>query len=127
MDLHVNNQPSPPFEGEGDDESISAVVFNVSVAKGDRALVFECESDGNSFTINHVSLEPKDGFDSESMYTGPVFDELDDNLQTRFQSYLEERGITAELGEYLRFLIYDKEQREYQAWLESAEAFVSKK
>ncbi len=127
IDLHVNNQPSTPFSGEdGDDEGISTVVFNVSVVKDGKALVFECESDGNSTTINHVSLEPKDGFESESMYTGPVFDELDDNMQRQFSVYLEDRGVNAELGEYLRFLIYDKEQREYQNWLGDVEKFVSK-
>ncbi len=34
--------------------------------------------------------------------------------------------MTAELGEYLRFLVYDKEQREYQRWLADVEAFVGK-
>ncbi|KXZ47555.1 hypothetical protein GPECTOR_34g714 [Gonium pectorale] len=127
IDLHVNNQPSP-YEGEEteDSEGVSTVAFNVSVSKGEKNLVFECESDGNSVNINHVSLEPKDGLGSESMYSGPVFDELDDNLQRTFGAYLEERGITAELGEYLRFLIYDKEQREYQAWLADVEKFVGK-
>jgi hypothetical protein len=41
-----------------------------------------------------------------------------------FGAYLEERGITPELGEYLRFLIYDKEQREYLGWLQKVENFT---
>ncbi|GLC69679.1 hypothetical protein PLESTF_000863800 [Pleodorina starrii] len=128
VDLHVNNQPSPQYEGdEGDDEEgITTVAFNVSVAKEGKVLLFECESDGSSVVINHVSLEPKEGLASESMYSGPVFDELDDSLQRHFATFLEERGVTSELGEYLRFLIYDKEQREYQSWLDSVEKFVSK-
>jgi hypothetical protein len=44
-------------------------VFNVQVAKGQDALVFECESDGTFVAINHVSREPKSGVESESMYT----------------------------------------------------------
>lgn len=67
IDLHVNNQPSPPYEGEdgeeADDEKLTSVVFNVAVTKGDKSLVFECESDGNSVTISHVSFEPKVGCD----------------------------------------------------------------
>lgn len=47
-------------------------------------------------------------------------------LQANFLTYLEERGVTGELGEYLRFLIYDKEQREYQAWLDETHDFVAK-
>ena len=34
------------------------------------------------------------------------------------------RGITEELGEYLRHLIYDKEQKEYVAWLSKVRDFV---
>ncbi|EFJ41865.1 hypothetical protein VOLCADRAFT_83936 [Volvox carteri f. nagariensis] len=127
IDLHVNNQPSPPYEDEeADEEGITMVAFNVSVLKEGKVLLFECESDGSSVNINHVSLEPKEGLASESMYSGPVFEELDDSLQRNFFSFLEERGITAELGEYLRFLIYDKEQREYQTWLGEVEKFTSK-
>jgi hypothetical protein len=32
--------------------------------------------------------------------------------------------IQEELGEYLRHLIYDKEQREYMGWLKKVHAFV---
>lgn len=30
------------------------------------------------------------------------------------------------LGEYLRHLVYDKEQREYMGWLEAVHKFISK-
>ncbi len=36
--------------------------------------------------------------DSDAAYTGPAFEQLDDTLQQAFLDYLEERGITAELG-----------------------------
>ena len=62
--------------------------------QGDETLLLECESDGTYVVITHVSLEPKAGFDSESMFTGPVFEELDENLQREFQAYLVERGVT---------------------------------
>jgi hypothetical protein len=31
-------------------------------------------------------------------------------LQQQFRSFLEERGINEDMGEYVRFLLYDKEQ-----------------
>ncbi len=34
------------------------------------------------------------------------------------------RGVTDELGEYLRHLIYDREQREYVSWLAKVKDFV---
>jgi complement component 1 Q subcomponent-binding protein len=72
VDLHVNNQPSQDYGEENtneDGETLSIVAFNVTVTKGDSALVFECESDGTYVTINHMSHEPKEGHPSESYYT----------------------------------------------------------
>jgi Mitochondrial glycoprotein len=40
------------------------------------------------------------------------YEELDDQVQTAFDAYLEERGIDADFGEYLMKLAADKEQRE---------------
>lgn len=47
--------------------------FIVSIVKGDRMLTFECSTDGNGTHVEHMTLEPKDGYDEEStMYAGPV-------------------------------------------------------
>ncbi|GAX79309.1 hypothetical protein CEUSTIGMA_g6750.t1 [Chlamydomonas eustigma] len=128
VDLHVNNQPSHDMgDGENaneDGETLNLVTFNVTVTKGSSSLVFECESDGTYVGIVHLSHEPKDGHSSESSYTGPVFAELDESLQNEMSQYLSDRGVTEELGEYLRHLIYDKEQREYMAWLKKVGDFV---
>lgn len=58
--------------GEWVEEPPNDITFNVSVAKGDRALVFECVSDGTYVDIRHVSLEPASGVESETSYTGGV-------------------------------------------------------
>ena len=47
-------------------------VFTATVAKGARALVFECKSDGQYFAVSHAGLEPADGELEDSAYTGPV-------------------------------------------------------
>ncbi len=42
VDLHVNNQPEPEYEGGEDGEAtepITSVVFNVSVVKGEGRLI----------------------------------------------------------------------------------------
>jgi len=75
--------------------------------------------------IQRVSLEPEDEDElEEGMYTGPVLDELDDEVQEALYAYLEERGITPDLGEYLLHLIHDKEQREYMDWLDKMTSFL---
>ena len=52
------------------------------------------------------------------------YGELDPGLQTEFEQYLTQRGITAELVNYLKALVDDKEQREYTSWLERVKQFV---
>uniref|UniRef100_A0A7S0YAP8 Mitochondrial glycoprotein n=1 Tax=Polytomella parva TaxID=51329 RepID=A0A7S0YAP8_9CHLO len=121
INLHVNNQMTPDTE-----DGATSVIFNVQIIKEENSLVFECESDGSDFQIHHVSYEPKEGVRQESTFTGPVFDELDEEIKIEFKKFLIFRGINADLGEYLRFLVYDKEQKEYIYWLKNVETFVDK-
>lgn len=51
--------------------------------------MFECISDGSYVDIRHVSLEPASGLESETAYTGPVFAELDNELQSAFREYIQ--------------------------------------
>jgi hypothetical protein len=66
--------------------------FIHSSLQGDKALVFECVSDGTYFDIRHVSLEPAGGIDSDTVFTGPVFSELDSELQESFRAYIAVSG-----------------------------------
>ena len=126
VDVMVNEQPDEePFETEEGALDVDVgVVFAVQVAKGDDSLVFECKSDGSYLEVQHVAVEPTSGDVADSAYTGPVFEELDEEVQRQFGEYLEERGVTAELGAYPLRLVHDKEQREYMYWLERVEALV---
>eukprot|EP00890_Picochlorum_soloecismus_P002961 jgi/Picsp_1/3666/NSC_06503-R1_protein len=130
VDVMVNDQPDEePFENEEGEMDVDvSVEFVVTCSKGKgQDLVFECKSDGSYLDIIHVALE-EEGDDEDiddAFYTGPDFEELDESLQDSFLSFLEERGITAELGEWLMHLVHDKEQREYMYWLEKVKHFVS--
>jgi len=121
------------LDEEEEESVLPAVTFHVELSKGDKAMRFTCEADGEGISITHVSLsdeadwdedDEEDGSDA-SPYTGPVFDELDDTLQQAFADYLEERGITAEFGVYLMELVHDKLEREYMNWLQRAREFVT--
>ncbi|KAL4427157.1 hypothetical protein ABPG77_001161 [Micractinium sp. CCAP 211/92] len=127
VDVMVNDQPEEELVQDEESGAVDAdvgVVFTAAVTKGGKSLVFECKSDGQYLEVLHASLEPADGEVEDSAYTGPVYEELDEELQAKFEQYLAERGITQELGAYLLPLIHDKEQREYMHWLEGVEAFV---
>jgi hypothetical protein len=126
VDVSVNEQPEEePFETEDGAIDVDVgILFTVQVTKKEDSLVFECKSDGSYVTITHVSFEPVDEELNESEYTGPVYEELDEELQAQFTSYLEERGINAEFGAYVLRLVHDKEQREYIYWLERTAKFI---
>jgi hypothetical protein len=62
--------PLADEDEEDEVDDVNDVNFNVTVTKGDSALVFECISDGTYVDIRHVSLEPAEGIDSETAYTG---------------------------------------------------------
>jgi hypothetical protein len=47
--------------------------------------------------------------------------------QDQFYEYLEERGVTDALVKYLYGLVFDKEQREYVAWLGRVKKFLEQK
>ena len=117
IDVAVNDQPVDVDVG---------VMFSVQVARGPNSLVFECKSDGTYLSVMHASFEPTDGEIEDSAYTGPVYEELDEEVQRQFGAYLEARGVTPDLGAYLLRLVHDKEQREYMYWLEQVRDFLGK-
>ena len=61
------------------------------MTKAGSALIFECESDGEYLSINHIAHElgskvtangeEEEEEDDTPDYTGPVFEDLDDTLQ----------------------------------------------
>jgi hypothetical protein len=53
-----------------------------------------------------------------------VYEELDESLTKAFEDFLRERGVDEALGAYLVEAVHDKEQREYQAWLERVQTFL---
>ncbi len=91
--------------------------------------------DNNEFFIEHVgysnnsSLMAADSAEAEhsrnTLYGGPVFEELADSVKDVFHSYLEERGFNAELAEFLTRYAQHKEQQEYVQWLKQVKGFVA--
>ncbi|KAG2452173.1 hypothetical protein HYH02_003205 [Chlamydomonas schloesseri] len=139
--VRVNLDAQPDYDEDEDemdeyeDEEAQSrpVEFVVNIAKpgswGDeQVLVFECESDGEYLTIHSVSLDNMDGDEEFGApgYKGPAFQDLDDTLQQAFVDYLEERGVNAYLGEYIRIYLEDKARLEYQSWLGRMRDFIGK-
>ncbi|KAL5405440.1 hypothetical protein PMIN06_007423 [Paraphaeosphaeria minitans] len=59
-----------------------------------------------------------------TLYTGPPFNNLDEDLQVLLEKYLEERGINTRMALFIPDYIDHKEQKEYIRWLENVKKFV---
>jgi complement component 1 Q subcomponent-binding protein, mitochondrial len=60
----------------------------------------------------------------EVLYTGPPFQQLDEEVQSLVESYLENRGINTALALFIPDYIDVKEQKEYLGWLGRVKDFV---
>lgn len=65
------------------------------------------------------SLGHKDG------YTGPTYDELDDELKASFEEYVTSLGIDFEFAAAVTQLADHKENQEYLAWLKNVNAYLA--
>lgn len=107
----------------------------VTVRRGNKpsALRIDLVAEDGDFSVQsiaHSQSAVTDAFDpgfqtgAEKHYSGPPFQQLDEELQNMFENYLTERGIDTALAVYIPNYIDAKEQREYLAWLKRVKEFV---
>lgn len=86
----------------------------------------------NSFMIDGVLLQDniqeyiKNNQSSNvpDQYDGPSFSDLDESLQTEFENYLADKGVTEELAEFIIAYSEFKEEKEYRNWLSNLTKFL---
>jgi len=64
------------------------------------------------------------GHAPESLYAGPPFQQLDEDVQNLLGAYLDARGINTALALFVPEYIDVKEQKEYMGWLGRVKEFV---
>ncbi|CAG8548728.1 2258_t:CDS:2 [Paraglomus brasilianum] len=108
---------------------------SITVEKDNKgALAFDTVIDDGALLIEHVAFFADgslvDGTSSEaewkrrSIYNGPTYDTLDDDIQRLFDAYLQERGITASVALFIPSYAEYKEQQEYIKWIERLRNFL---
>ncbi|KAL4980631.1 mitochondrial glycoprotein [Aspergillus desertorum] len=133
---HPEDSVSPADRENQDLEPSFPARVNVTIEKpGKGALLIQTLAQDGLFQIEevsyfsqpdlaHAATAEKD-WARQSMYAGPPFENLDEDLQTYLERYLEERGINAELANMIPDYIQVKEQKEYVRWLENVRNFVA--
>jgi len=63
-------------------------------------------------------------YQRSNQYSGPPFEQLDEELQVYLDEYLAVRGISTPLANLVPDYVDVKEQKEYMGWLKSVKQFV---
>lgn len=123
----------PNYEKEKDLIFVRDVFMKVCIKKPTLSsiLQFDCKvyqknDKSSEFDINNACYLRSPTCLSYSIYRGPLFSELDINLQKAFKEYLIDKGIGGSLTNFLLHYLHTREQKQYVNWLKKGEAFVSK-
>ncbi|USP73288.1 hypothetical protein yc1106_00562 [Curvularia clavata] len=102
---------------------------------GKGALAIEATAQDGDFLIEDLYFFPsadladpataEKDWARRALYTGPPFNNLDEDLQILLEKYLEERGINTRLALFIPDYIDHKEQKEYVRWLNNVKNFVA--
>lgn len=115
-----------------DEDSPLSVPINLQITitkPNGGALQIHARADDGMIQIGQVSYypsakladsdTPEAAKEAASLYPGPPFGNLDADLGSMMERYIDERGINADLALFLPEYVDYKEQREYVQWLQS--------
>ncbi|KAF2129981.1 mitochondrial glyco protein [Dothidotthia symphoricarpi CBS 119687] len=135
---HVTPADREELDEEYDDES-NAQGFPAHASirierPGKGALAIEATAQDGDFLIEDLYYFPsadladpataEKDWSRRTLYTGPPFNNLDEDLQILLEKYLEERGINTRLALFIPDYIDHKEQKEYIRWLNNVKTFI---
>ena len=108
-------------EGDEDEGAVAdldvGVNFDVVITKKEGKMVVSCTA-SQSLAINQVRYVPNGkALEDTEMYGGPIFDQLDNELQDAFYAYMAERSVDEDLCFFILAHSGLKEQKEYVHWL----------
>lgn len=119
-EVEEEEQDSPE---SGPVESPEVTDFSVTIASPNGSgAIFQCTTVLNTekfrFIIGNIgvyeSLEEKN---SDTAYSGPEFEDLDDGMQHAIDEWLVSLGVDNNLCDFIDAKATDKEQTEYMRWL----------
>ncbi|CAL9215168.1 unnamed protein product [Arabidopsis halleri] len=103
------------------------ITFIVNISKGDgETLEIMCSAWPDTIQISKFFVR-KSSKNSPNAYIGPEFQEMEDELQDSVYRFLEERGISDGLAEFLHQYMKNKDKAEYIRWMETVKSYVEQK
>ncbi|KAI5453904.1 Mitochondrial acidic protein mam33 [Naganishia albida] len=132
-DLAVEDSPEST---DTPDEPTFPVRASLNITKSGHpgALVMDLLVEDESFIIDNASFYPdrtlaedltaEGDWRRRGTYVGPRFDHLDEEVQSQFEQFLEEREVNANLAMFIPLYCEYKEQKEYVLWLGNVRKFI---
>ncbi|KAL1301657.1 hypothetical protein AAFC00_005877 [Neodothiora populina] len=123
------------MDEEDEPQQSFPVRVQVTVTRENKgALAIECLAQDGEITIDNVYHFPtaelaeaktaEQDYTRRSLYTGPPFGQLDEDLQVLLERFLDERGINTSMALFIPDYMDMKEQKEYIRWLGNMKTFV---
>lgn len=130
MDMDMGeDELETPEEDNGEEGPALEYGINMDItitkATGQK-IIIDCVASKKLIVRNIRYAEPGSDNDDPKAYGGPVFDQLNDELQESFYSYLEDRKIDEDLAFFVLSYSRAKEQKEYSNWLNKVLDFAKK-
>jgi Mitochondrial glycoprotein len=132
-DMKDEGDLETPEPTEEDDDELGSTMefginFDVKITKptGEKIVIL-CVASRNLIVRSVRHLEAGVDVEDTLSYAGPVFEQLNEELQDSFYSYLEERAIGEDLSFFVLSYSRVKEQSEYSNWLNKVMTFADKK
>ncbi|GHJ84386.1 hypothetical protein NliqN6_0788 [Naganishia liquefaciens] len=108
--------------------------LNITKSGSSGALVMDLLVEDESFIIDNTSfysdkslaedMTAEGDWKRRGTYVGPRFDHLDEEVQSQFEQFLEERDVNANLAMFIPLYCEYKEQKEYVSWLGNVKKFI---
>lgn len=121
MDMDMGDDELETPE-EDDDEEGPAMEYGINTdvtitkASGEKVII-NCVASKKLIVRSVRYAEPGADTEDPKSYGGPVFDQLNDELQESFYTYLADRKIDEDLAFFVLSYSRVKEQKEYANWL----------
>lgn len=117
-----------PDEDDGDEEDAAPVRFDVTVTRAGKALVFKCLSEEATAVVEGIVVrrEEEAQDDGKSLYEGPDFTDLPEDLQESLTAFVQyECGVDEDVAAFVSMYADYKEQVEYVRWMKGVQSLVT--
>ncbi|MCE2055466.1 hypothetical protein HAX54_042688 [Datura stramonium] len=125
LNARCENVEGDAVNSEEESEPQPSVPLSVTVSKENGlSLEFDVRAFPNKISICGISIKEAKSSSNQLDCKGPAFSLVNESLQKSFYEYLEVRGLTGSIANFLLEYVISKDTKEYTRWLKNIKNFV---